>query len=84
MSNVFIGDSVTDCDRTSFPPYGHGWVNEIAKSGQISNIKNVGISGNRLIDLEKRWQSDVVDHQPERLSINIGINDTWQIGRAHV
>lgn len=78
MSNVFIGDSVTDCDRTSFPPYGHGWVNEIAKSGQISNIKNVGISGNRLVDLEKRWQSDVLDHQPERLTINIGINDTWR------
>ena len=33
MSNVFIGDSVTDCDRTLFPPYGHGWVNEIAKHG---------------------------------------------------
>ncbi|MEN9736646.1 MAG: hypothetical protein RL129_1357 [Actinomycetota bacterium] len=78
MSNIFIGDSVTDCDRISIPPYGHGWVNEISKSGLLSNIINVGTSGNRLIDLDKRWQSDVIENRPERLTINIGINDTWR------
>ena len=78
MSNIFIGDSVTDCDRISIPPYGHGWVNEIVKSGLIENVINVGTSGHRLVDLDKRWQADVLDNKPERLTINIGINDTWR------
>jgi acyl-CoA thioesterase-1 len=78
MSNIFIGDSVTDCDRIAIPPYGHGWVNEIAKLGLLSKVINVGTSGHRLIDLDERWQSDVLDNQPERLTINIGINDTWR------
>ena len=78
MSNIFIGDSVTDCDRIAIPPYGHGWVNEIAKSGRITNVINVGTSGHRLVDLDMRWQADVLDNKPERLTINIGINDTWR------
>ena len=78
MSNVFIGDSVTDCDRLAFPPYGHGWVNEIAKSGKLTNIVNVGNSGHRLIDLDQRWERDVIGNSPTRLTINIGINDTWR------
>lgn len=78
MSNVFIGDSVTDCDRLSIPPYGHGWVNEIVKSGKLQNVINVGTSGHRLVDLDARWQRDVLDNKPSRLTINIGINDTWR------
>jgi lysophospholipase L1-like esterase len=78
MSNIFIGDSVTDCDRLSYPPYGSGWVNEIVKSGKISDVINVGISGHRLVDLDNRWQRDVIDNTPTRLTINIGINDTWR------
>lgn len=78
MSNVFIGDSVTDCDRLSIPPYGHGWVNEIVKSGKLKNVINVGTSGHRLVDLDARWQRDVLENEPTRLTINIGINDTWR------
>ena len=79
MTDVFIGDSVTDCDREIYPPYGHGWVNEIVKSGAISHpIINVGTSGHRLVDLEARWDRDVMAHTPSRLTINIGINDTWR------
>lgn len=78
MSNVFIGDSVTDCDRLTFPPYGHGWVKEIADSRLINDVINVGTSGHRLIDLEARWLRDVIENRPSRLTINIGINDTWR------
>ena len=78
MSNVFIGDSVTDCDRLSIPPFGHGWVNEIFKSGKLQNVINVGTSGHRLVDLDARWQRDVLDNVPTRLTVNIGINDTWR------
>jgi len=36
---------------------------------------NRGISGNSLNDLEKRWQTDVLDINPDVLSVLIGIND---------
>ena len=76
---VFIGDSVTDCDRLIKPPYGDGYVFNIANSGLLSGeIINVGISGHRLIDLEERWNTDVLAHQPTLLSVAIGINDTWR------
>jgi lysophospholipase L1-like esterase len=78
MNNLFIGDSVTDCDRLSIPPYGNGWVNEIVKSGKLNNVINVGTSGHRLVDLDVRWQRDVLENNPSRLTINIGINDTWR------
>jgi len=76
---VFIGDSVTDCDRLIKPPYGDGYVSNIANSGRLSGeIFNVGISGHRLIDLEERWENDVLSHQPTLFSVAIGINDTWR------
>ncbi len=77
--NIFIGDSVTDCGREIEPPYGDGYVREIARSGNLAGqIINVGTSGHRLVDLEKRWQRDVLDHKPSLVSIAIGINDTWR------
>jgi len=77
--NLFIGDSVTDCGRDIEPPYGDGYVYEIASTGILDgSIINVGTSGHRLIDLEKRWQFDVLDHQPTLVSIAIGINDMWR------
>lgn len=77
--NLFIGDSVTDCGRDVEPPHGDGYVREISRSGKlVGQIINVGTSGHRLIDLEKRWQIDVLDHKPTMLSIAIGINDTWR------
>ena len=77
--SVFIGDSVTDCGRDVEPPFGDGYVNEIATSGRLAGtIINVGTSGHRLLDLESRWTTDVLDHQPSLVSIAIGINDTWR------
>ena len=59
-------------------PY-YGYVREIARSGALSGqIINVGTSGHRLIDLEKRWQVDVLEHKPTLVSVAIGINDTWR------
>jgi acyl-CoA thioesterase-1 len=81
MSNVtvFIGDSVTDCGRLIEPPYGDGYVYNIAQSGRLKGeIINVGTSGHRLIDLENRWEVDVLTHKPTLVSVAIGINDTWR------
>lgn len=79
MTTVFIGDSVTDCGRDIEPPFGDGYVREISRSGLLTGeIINVGTSGHRLIDLEKRWLEDVIKHKPSLVSIAIGINDTWR------
>ncbi|MEN9692375.1 MAG: hypothetical protein RLZZ330_19 [Actinomycetota bacterium] len=79
MTTVFIGDSVTDCGRLNLPPYGDGYVRDIANSGRLSGeIINVGTSGHRLVDLIARWDEDVLAHNPSLVSIAIGINDTWR------
>ena len=76
---VFIGDSVTDCGRLEEPPFGDGYVFNIANSARLSGeIINVGTSGHRLVDLENRWNIDVLAHQPTLVSVAIGINDTWR------
>jgi acyl-CoA thioesterase-1 len=77
---VFIGDSVTDCGRRDDAPdyLGDGYVRMIAEALPARRVINVGISGNRAVDLRDRWHIDVVDQHPEVLSIYIGINDTWR------
>ena len=76
---VFIGDSVTDCGRLIEPPFGDGYVFNIAQGGRLAGeIINVGTSGHRLIDLENRWNTDVLAHNPTLVSVAIGINDTWR------
>ena len=86
---LFIGDSITDCGREH--PVGKRW-NSLGE-GYVSivdsifgavipetpiTVLNTGISGNRVTDLEARWQSDVLDLEPNWLSVMIGINDVWR------
>ena len=40
-------------------------------------VLNTGISGNRIVDLEARWKTDVLDLATDWLSVMIGINDVW-------
>lgn len=78
---VFAGDSVTDCGRREDPRgLGSGYVRDLFDSlgPQRPRIVNVGISGNRAADLEARWQTDVLAHAPDVVSVLIGINDTWR------
>lgn len=80
-SVMFTGDSVTDCGRRQDPDgLGDGYVRMVAESQQLPGtlIANSGVSGNRSVDLLQRWRPDVIDHQPDLLSILIGINDTWR------
>ncbi|SDO30303.1 Lysophospholipase L1 [Paenibacillus sp. yr247] len=87
---VMIGDSVTDCERTK--PVGEGLFGAIGK-GYVSIVDgllnasypelqirtvNMGNSGNTVLDLKARWQTDVLDLKPDWLSIMIGINDVWR------
>ncbi len=87
---VLIGDSVTDCNRSRpvgeglFGALGDGYVRNIASWLSLNapehriRVINVGSSGNTVRDLAERWQTDVIDLEPDWLSIMIGINDVWR------
>jgi lysophospholipase L1-like esterase len=90
---VMIGDSITDCGRARpvgegrEAALGTGYVSlvdALLKTADAepptANIRiiNMGISGNTVRDLRERWQTDVIDLQPDWLSIMIGINDVWR------
>lgn len=82
----FIGDSITDCGRREPPhqPLGDGYVRVIHNLLQGGypeldlKVVNKGISGDRVPDLQARWQEDVVAINPDWLFIYIGINDVWR------
>jgi lysophospholipase L1-like esterase len=79
---LFIGDSITDCGRrVEHAPYGNGYVklaiDLITAKYPERNLccLNKGIGGNTVEDLRNRWHDDVVVHQPDWLTIKVGIND---------
>ena len=82
---LFIGDSITDCGRLDDPEgLGRGYVRYIrdyvALRHPSLNVEwiNRGVSGNRVVDLYERWETDVIRQQPDWVSISIGINDVWR------
>jgi lysophospholipase L1-like esterase len=83
---LFQGDSVTDAGRSRDDDnmLGEGYPNTIAAwfSAMYPEKKvkflNRGISGNRVKDLQGRWQKDCLALKPDVVSILIGINDTWR------
>ncbi|MEO6534189.1 MAG: SGNH/GDSL hydrolase family protein [Pseudolysinimonas sp.] len=81
---VFIGDSITDAGRREDADrhLGHGYVRLVADAlaarGDARPIINTGISGDRAVDLRARWEQDALAHEPELLSIYVGVNDTWR------
>ena len=82
---LFQGDSITDGNRgrNTDPNHimGHGYAFSIA--GRVGadypekryQFYNRGISGNKVTDLEQRWQADTLDLKPDILSILVGVND---------
>ncbi len=84
---LFTGDSITDCGR-AWPVgeqagLGDGYVAfvdsllSVYRPDVRIRVLNTGISGNRVIDLASRWQTDVLALEPDWLSVLIGINDVW-------
>lgn len=83
---LFQGDSITDGNRgrNTDPNHimGHGYAFSVASRIGADfpeagfTFYNRGISGNKVTDLQKRWQTDTLDLKPDVLSLLIGINDT--------
>lgn len=40
-------------------------------------IVNAGISGHKAEDMIARFDRDVLAHRPDRVTINVGVNDVW-------
>src|SRR6478735_8824415 len=87
---LFIGDSITDCERAK--PAGEGLFGALGK-GYVSMVEalltavypqmgirviNKGTSGNTVRDLKARWQEDVIERKPDWLVVMIGTNDVWR------
>lgn len=82
---LFIGDSITEADKENDPEgLGFGYVRFIYEflqktdSSKQVRVINRGVSGNRIIDLQRRWEKDVIEEQPDWVSVSIGVNDVWR------
>lgn len=86
---LFTGDSITDVGRVrpiGNAPNGLGEGYPKLVSGMLTaflpelkiHVMNTGISGNQIRDLKARWQTDVLDVNPDWVSCMIGINDVWR------
>lgn len=83
---LFQGDSITDCGRCreggdalgkGYPFLVASWLSAMCPGAGLQFV-NRGISGNRVKDLQARWQEDCLDLQPQWVSILIGVNDVWR------
>lgn len=75
---VFLGDSITEAGAA---PGGYVTLVREAINAKLKDqnihVIGAGISGNKVPDLEKRLDRDVLAHKPNVVVIYIGINDVW-------
>lgn len=75
---VFLGDSITQAGAQP-----NGYISLMRESlasaglGADFELIGAGISGNKVPDLQKRLEKDVLAHNPDLVFIYIGINDVW-------
>ncbi|MFC5663956.1 SGNH/GDSL hydrolase family protein [Kitasatospora misakiensis] len=79
---MFTGDSITDGWRLeSADGLGFGYPLRVAGEWGLRHPDrpvtwlNTGVAGHKVMDLEARWQADVLDARPDVVSILVGIND---------
>lgn len=87
---LFQGDSITDCgrDRSSVEPntpaqLGTGYPLLVAADllSRLPDRKlqffNRGVGGDKIPDLQARWEEDTIAVAPDILTILVGVNDLW-------
>ena len=85
MKILFQGDSITDAGRDKSDPHDLGNGYPKYASAMIADAYpeleleffDLGISGNRSIDLLGRMEKDILEIDPDIVSIMIGVNDVW-------
>ncbi len=86
MRIVFLGDSITDCerDRADINSLGNGYVKILADKlrpiypDTDIELINKGVAGDEIKDILARADSDVIALKPDAVVIMAGINDTVQ------
>lgn len=73
---VFLGDSIT---QAGVGPKGYVTLinTALAKTEPGYEVIGAGISGNKVPDLQRRLEKDVLTKKPTRVVVYIGINDVW-------
>ena len=84
MKILFQGDSITDAGRDwgNDAQLGRGYAHLVEatlgfEEPNQHTFVNKGISGNRIVDLYARIKRDIINYQPDVMSILIGVNDVW-------
>jgi lysophospholipase L1-like esterase len=85
MKILFQGDSITDAGRDRSDPHDLGNGYPKYASAMIADAHpelefeffDLGISGNRSVDLLGRMERDIIEIDPDIVSILIGVNDVW-------
>lgn len=87
---LFQGDSITDCGRSreDFSNVGDGYPLLVKaelgfENPGIYEFHNRGISGNRIVDVYARIKGDIINLQPDYMSLLIGVNDVWHEFGVH-
>lgn len=83
---LFQGDSITDAGRSreddsllgnGYPMMIGSWYYSRFPEARVTFL-NRGISGNRVKDLQARFEKDFIGLRPTWISILIGVNDCWR------
>lgn len=85
MRILFQGDSITDCgrSRTDFTDIGRGYAHLVKARLSLDypgkfEFQNRGVGGNRVSDVYARMYPDIINLNPDLMSIMIGTNDySW-------
>ena len=81
---VFFGDSITQLGARP-----NGYVDLVSKTikrtypKQAIKVIGAGVGGNKVPDLERRLERDVLGKKPNVVLIYIGINDVWHWTKPH-
>jgi lysophospholipase L1-like esterase len=96
LTVLFQGDSITDCGRnrgvadpnrgealgTGYPFLVAAALLE-AHPDRGLRFLNRGVSGDKVPQLDARWQEDALDLRPDVVSILVGVNDYWHTLDGH-
>lgn len=72
---VFLGDSITQ-PRDGYVSIAEQMISALAPDVRVKCI-NAGIGGNKITDALGRVEKDVIVHNPDWVTVSIGINDVW-------
>lgn len=81
---LFQGDSITDCERSRQNDTNMGYGYPTLAAAKLSfrypgefNFVNRGVGGDRSTSLYARCSKEMVECNPDYMSILIGVNDVW-------